>query len=89
MNKLQVGSIISTRGKISKITEAFAHGGEQLFHAHYIDIKTGDPMECTDKRCHGEHTCPIHGANIRAHEAKVIPARELKTLREYGILVNQ
>jgi hypothetical protein len=86
---MKVGDIVSARGKSCKITEQFEHCGRTLFHAHYIDTETGRPMACPDRRCNGEHTCPIHGSNITASEATPISAHDIRELRKFGIRLTQ
>jgi len=71
--------------RICVITEEFALGSETLFHAHLVDLLTGEKLKCPDERCHGEHTCPIHGRNVRASEARLVPQSDIDRLRKFGI----
>jgi len=79
-------------GKIVEIFEYWrpsrlGHTPEQLlYHVRYLDLKTGLPMECPDKRCKGEHTCPIHGANVPAEVIKPVPDRDLAFYRSEGLI---
>jgi len=84
---MKVGDTVSVGidARISVITEEFAHGDETLFHAHYVDLMTGEKLRCPDKRCHGEHTCPIHGRNIRATDARIVSQSDIDKLRTFGI----
>lgn len=70
---IQVGSIVSIKAssRYGRVKETFVHGERTLFHVHYIDSTTGKLMACPDSRCHGEHTCPIHGQNCT--EAQLVP----------------
>lgn len=70
---IQVGSIVSIKAnsRYGLVKESFVHGDRPLFHVHYISPQTGKLMTCPDSRCHGQHTCPIHGQNCT--EAQLVP----------------
>src|SRR5262245_36225034 len=87
MSSIKLGDTISVGvdAKICRVTEQFKHGDETLLHAHYVDLDTGQLMKCPDKRCSGEHTCPIHGRNIRRTEGRIVPQNDIDQLRFYGI----
>ena len=62
---IKIGAIVSVQDsrRYGVVKESFAYGRHTLYHIHYIDPNTGRLMNCPDSRCHGEHTCPIHGSN--------------------------
>ena len=70
---IKIGAIVSVQDstRYGMVKESFAHGRHTLYHVHYIDPNTGRLMNCPDSRCHGEHTCPIHGQNCT--EESMVP----------------
>ena len=70
---IQLGIVVSIKAssRYGVVKESFVHGRQTLYHVHYIDPNTGRLMECPDSRCHGEHTCPIHGSNCT--EESMVP----------------
>lgn len=70
---IQIGSIVSVRdgSRYGVVKESFVQGRRTYYHVHYIDPDTGNVMKCPDSRCHGEHTCPIHGQN--STEDQMVP----------------
>lgn len=49
--------------------QRFGHDGQYIVF-HYLG-EDGKLMECPDKeRCQHQHTCPLHGANVRAEDVK-------------------
>ena len=70
---IQLGIVVSIKAsnRYGVVKESFPHGRQTLHHIHYIDPNTGRLMECPDFRCHGEHTCPIHGSNCT--EDRMVP----------------
>ena len=65
MNPINDVVLTGIDNRLGVVTEHFAHGGETLMHVHRVDIMTGKLFVCPDNRCRGEHTCPIHGDNVR------------------------
>jgi hypothetical protein len=80
-------------GHIGEITEIFSfiRGGsmQPLHHLHTIDHNTGLKRVCPDSRCHGEHTCPIHGTNEWANGLKPLPEHDLKYFVKEGMISKQ
>ena len=70
---IQLGIVVSVQDsrRYGIVKASFPHGTRTLYHIHYIDPNTGRLMECPDTRCHGEHTCPIHGSNCT--EESMVP----------------
>ena len=75
---IQVGNIVSIKAssRYGLVKESFVHGERAMFHVHYIDPQTGKLMTCPDSRCHGQHTCPIHGQNCT--EAQLVPLTQVE-----------
>jgi hypothetical protein len=86
--KLKIGQIVSIEfGHLSVVKEIFQYGNDTLASVHYIDVKTGNLMECPDKkRCKHERTCPIHGRNIRFDEAKIVNNHDLEFMVKEGMV---
>jgi hypothetical protein len=83
---MNLNDVVTVNGgsRLAVLVERFDYGGKQLFHARYIDTKTGKMMKCPDPRCAGAHTCPIHGTNIE--RANVVPEHDLKFYNKNGML---
>lgn len=69
---------------LAVITKKFQDGEHWLHHAHYLDIATGSLMKCPDKRCKGDHTCPVHGMNV--HAARKVTPRDAKIYLKDGLI---
>mgnify|MGYP000847085993 FL=1 len=85
---IHVGTIVSIKAssRYGLVKESFVHGDRAMFHVHYIDPQTGKLMTCPDSRCHGQHTCPIHGQNCT--EAQLVPFThdEIKHFIQEGMI---
>lgn len=96
MSQLAVGSVVVSANPaypiFGEVTEIFpfyrtGHMANQLLHhVHAIDAKTGRKVACPDKRCKGEHTCPVHGWNRWADEIRVLNKKDLKQHIQFGLL---
>jgi hypothetical protein len=82
-----VGTLVTIRNNVSfaVITEVFNYGDKTLYHCHYLS-KAGRKLRCLDKRCHGEHTCPIHGANVERKDLTVLPIRDVEFYESEGLI---
>jgi hypothetical protein len=88
---IEIGTLVSSgiSNTFCEVTEIFPHGGETLYHCHYVDLETGLPKECPDSRCHGEHTCPIHGRNERAADLKIVSENDISGYQQHGMLMQR
>lgn len=82
------GSIVSINGssQYGVVKESFAHGGRTLYHVHYIDPMNGRLVKCPDPRCHGEHTCPIHGSNLTEDQIEPFTQADIDLLVQEGMI---
>ena len=85
---IEVGMIVMVENgdRYGVVKESFDHGGQKLFHVHYIDPDTGKLIHCPDPRCQGEHTCPIHGTNCTEDQIGPFTPAEIESFVQDGLI---
>jgi len=88
---IQLGSIVSIKAssRYGVVKESFVYGERTLFHVHYIDSTTGRLMACPDSRCHGEHTCPIHGQNCTEAQLVAFSQTDIQYVVREGMIATE